>query len=339
MSESATDPEVPGVDNPPTDSVLLPRFVMRRAIEWGMSPERLGRDCGFPGWATAGDGVRVDSERYLRAWETAEFGLDDPNIAMLMAERYVVGELGLYDYLFSTAATLGEGLSVCGPYMSAISTNFRFDPGPESETETAFDVALIEGEGRGRELAMQFALAAIFTRTRLLVIDGPVNPVRVAFRQSAPRRHDRLVETFGTTEIDFGAPADTVVFRTADLNLPMRTADSRLSEVLRRFAATLPPPAPAPGWLDGFGTALTAAFDRGPVTLDRIARDLLLSPRSLQRRLSEHGTSWREQLDRARRIRYEKAVAEQNLTRAEQAALLGYHDQRSARRAAERWSS
>ncbi|MCX4092159.1 AraC family transcriptional regulator ligand-binding domain-containing protein [Nocardia sp. alder85J] len=339
MSEPVDSAKGAGDDLRPTDSVLLPRFVMRRAIEWGMSPEQVSLECGFPGWSTAADGARIDSERYLRAWETAEHGLGDPDIAMIMAERYVVGELGLYDYLFSTAATLGDGLSVCGPFIGAISTNFRFDPGPESETEVAFDVTLIDGAGRGRELAMQFALAAIFTRTRLLVVDGPVNPARVAFRQRAPRHHDRLVETFGTTEIEFGAPADTVVFHAADLNLPMRTADSRLAEVLRRFAATLPPPTRPTTWLDTFVAALTAALDRGPVTLDQIARDMLMSSRSLQRRLAEYETSWRDQLDRARRKRYEKAVAEQKLTRSEQAALLGYHDSRSARRAAERWSS
>lgn len=322
---------------PSTDSVVLPRFVIQRAVEAGLDRAQLLRECGLPEWSLTGDDVRLPSEKYLRIWEVAEHHLADPEIAVHVTEGYAVGELGLYDLLYATAPTLGAGLAVCGPCMGAISTNFRFDPGPETEQEIGFHVDLIHGEGRGRDLAMQFALTAVVARARQST-QQPVAVARVTFRQSAPRTHDGLVNAFGTTAIDFGAPRDTVVLRKADLTLPLDTADSRRAALLQKIAATMPAPAPcATTWSDRLTTVLTAALDRGPVTLDTVAHELATSPRSLQRRLAESGTTWRAELDRVRRLRFETASATTSLTRSAQAELLGYRDDRSARRATRRW--
>ncbi|MET8877201.1 AraC family transcriptional regulator ligand-binding domain-containing protein [Nocardia sp. NPDC004604] len=313
---------------------------MRRAVEAGLEPDRLARGCGLPGWTmTGGDDIRVPSNQYLRTWEVVEHGLGDADAAVRIADRYVVGEVGLYDYLFTTAPTLGAGLALCGPFVGAISTNYHFEPGPETETETSFEVTMINGDGRGKDLAMQWALAAIFTRSRL-VTGVPVNPARVAFRQSAPRTHASMTEVFGTSAIEFEAPVDSVTLHTADLELPLRTADPHLAAILQRYAATLPAPPPrATSWRDHLAAVLSAALDDNSATLDGVARRMYMSRRSLQRRLAENGTTWRSELDRARRTRYENAGAGGSLTRSEQAALLGYEDRRSARRAVQRWST
>lgn len=320
-----------------TDSALLTRFVMRQAVEAGLPPAVAARECAVPEWAGTSEDVRLPSQCYLHAWERVEHGLGDSDVAVRIAGRYVIGGLGLYDYLFATAPTLGAGLDVCGPFMSAISTNFHFEPAPQTEAEVSFGVTMINGEGRGRELAMQFALAALFTRSRI-VTAAPVPAARVAFRQRAPRSHASLVEVFGTAAIDFGAPADTVTFHVEDLNIPLITADARLATVLQRHAATLPDPKAATSWSDRLAALLADALDRGPVSLGQIAGELAMSPRTLQRRLAEDGTTWRTELDRARRNRYEQATETGPLKQARQAALLAYDDPRSLRRAKRRWS-
>ncbi|MFE3192629.1 AraC family transcriptional regulator ligand-binding domain-containing protein [Nocardia sp. NPDC059240] len=323
-----------------TDNVLLPRSVLRHAVDAGLDARRLARASGLPGWSLGGgEEYRVHSAGYLRTWEVVEHGLGDPDAALRIAERYAIGQVGLYDYLFTTAATLGEGLALCGPFVGAISTNFYFEPGTETEDEVSFEVTMINGDGRGRELAMQWALAAIFMRARL-VTTTPVHPARVEFRQRAPRDRTRLVDVFGTTAIDFDAPVDGITVRKADLETPLRTADGRLGAILRTHAAaTQPvPPRRATSWTDHLAIAIGIALEDNSATVDRVAARLYMSRRSLQRRLSEHGTTWRAELERARRHRYEVAVAAGTATGADPAALLGYRDRRSARRAVRRWT-
>lgn len=62
-----------------------------------------------------------------------------------------------------------------------------------------------------------------------------------------------------------------------------------------------------------------------------------MSPRSLQRRLEEEGTSWREEVDAVRREQAARLLRE-GASRAAMAAQLGYSDVRALRRAVRRWN-
>ncbi len=318
-----------------TDQTLLHRFVIAQLGTAGLAPDRLLRECGLPDWALDGPGAHVPSETFSRLWEVGERALDDPNIALHVAGNYQLTATKLYDYLFSTAPTVGAGLATCGPYVSAVTTNHRFDLVAENDAETTLYLDMIEGDGRARDHTQLWGLVAVLTRARGCV-RGRLDPIRVSLRQRAPRDIDEFVQVFGTSAIEFGAPVDAMIFRSVDMEIPLTTADPVLAEVLRPLAAALPPPPPLDrAWPERVRSALSEFFDDGEVSLDRVARRLATSPRTLQRRLAESGTTWRRELDRAR---LERAAAAGPVTRERQAELLGYADAASVRRAALRWS-
>ncbi len=323
-----------------TDQVLLHRFVISQLTEAGLDRDRLIRETGLPEWTMVGEDVHLPSHTFSRLWEVGEHGLGDPNVALRVASRYKLGSLGLYDYLFATAPTLGAGLATCGPYVSAVTTNHRFDLVVENEHEVALYLDMINGEGRGRELTQLWGLTAVLSRARRVVRE-PLIPLRVALRQQAPAEIDTLVEVFGTTAIEFDAPFDAMTFRAADTELPLTSSDPVLATVLQPLADALPPPPPlATGWSDRVANALAEALAGGAVSLDQVARRLATSPRTLQRRLMEAGTTWRLELERARDARLTEAnVAGAALSRTRQAELLGYSDVGSMRRAARRRSA
>lgn len=89
-------------------------------------------------------------------------------------------------------------------------------------------------------------------------------PVRMTCPSVAPPSRRLLVEAFGTRQVVFPAPRP----------------------------ATFP---------EIFRLVLARAIEQGTPALGKVAARLALSPRTLQRRLTEHGTSWREELDTARR--------------------------------------
>lgn len=281
------------------DCALLHQFVISELGSAGLDRDRLVAQAGIPTWALTGDGVMIPDHCFPRVWELAEHALDDPYVAARVASRYDLGRIGLYDYLFSTAPTLGEGLAACGPFISSVSTNFRFDTVPSDEGGVTFALHMVNGGGRGRELAMQWGFVAIVARARIAAA-GQVIPLRVTYRQRAPRSHVVLTDFFGTSAVEFDAEFDSVTFDSADLELPLTTADPTLAAILQRHAATLPPPPPLDtAWPDRVAKALVAERP-GEATLARIAQQLAVSPRSLQRHLADAGTTWRLELDRAR---------------------------------------
>ncbi|MFI6476999.1 AraC family transcriptional regulator ligand-binding domain-containing protein [Nonomuraea sp. NPDC050663] len=312
-----------------TDCILLPKLLIETS---GLDPGRTAEHVGIPDWAMRTDHAAVASACYLRTWELVEHAAGRSDIGLAIAQQYVVGALGLYDYLFITAPTMAEGFAATGMFMDTVSTNWHFEPGDETEQEISFNVQLRSGGGRGGELAMQFGLAGVFSRARR-VTGRPISPVRVAFRQRAPRHQESFRAAFGPGRLEFDAPTDSVTLRKADMRLPFLGADPLLGNILRRYAETLTPPPAATSWLDRFRQTTAASLGAGP-SLNGVAARLGVSPRTLQRRLADAGTTWRGELDRLRRAEFERG---QGAGAADLTRRLGYADARSLSRAVRRW--
>lgn len=289
-----------------SDTVLMPRFILSRAAAAGIDPNRLAREAGMPNWLLEDSNARVSSAYFPRLWELLEHEVGDPDTTLKVVGEYRIGQLGLFDYLISTADTLGEGLAVVGPYVGAVSTNFRMDPGEQTETEQTFDLYMVNAEGHGRDLSVQSALGILVSRIRQ-VTGSSVDPVRIAFQQRAPRKSEAFTTHFGSAQLDFGAPVNSMTYRVSDFDRPQVTADPMLAAVLRRHAESMPPPPPRDTeWPDRVATVLGYLLGDAEPSLDDVSRRLFISPRTLQRRLAESGTTWRLEVERAHKRHLER---------------------------------
>lgn len=317
------------------DTVELARLVLSLAAAGGADPRELARQAALPGWLLATDRAMVSSATGARLWELAEHALGDPTLGLTAVSRHRVGDLDLYDYLFLTAADLREGLRLSAEFFHLISTNTRLRVLGETDGEVTYGYGHALAGGRGEELWTQFSIAGFCARAQA-VTGVPIAPSRVTFAQPAPRRHAVFAEALGTGRIDFGAPVTTFSFRVADLARPLPTADPVLGGILRRYAATLPG-RPATTWLERFRHLLDEALRGGRPALGAIAVRLAVSPSTLQRRLAEHGTSFRAELEAARQRQVVDAQRAGVRGTARLADRLGYADARSVRRALRRW--
>jgi len=94
---------------------------------------------------------------------------------------------------------------------------------------------------------------------------------------------------------------------------------------------------PPPSWHERFQLLLAEAIDEGRPSLGTVARRMIVSPRTLQRQLAAHGTTWRAELNALRQSRARQAARSGTAGAASLARRLGYADPRSARRALRRW--
>jgi AraC-like DNA-binding protein len=84
------------------------------------------------------------------------------------------------------------------------------------------------------------------------------------------------------------------------------------------------------------GEIVLERVERPELSLRTAARMLAVSPRTLQRRLADEGTSWRAIVDGTRRERVTALLAE-DATADVTAARVGYAGSRALRRALRRW--
>lgn len=323
------------VSPPPAyDTVMAARSLLGAASAGGADARQMAQDAGLPTWALEADGM-LPSWHSMQLFALAERAFEDPDVALTIVERHRVGDLDLFDYLFTTAATLREGLETAGRYLHLITTCNQRRVETETDQETTYSYRHVEPGGRGEDLCLQFNVAVLYARARAAT-GRPVRPVRVAFAQPAPPSHRRLTEALGTRHVDFGAPVTTFSFSARDLDLPMRGADARLARILNRYAASLAPSPPVT-WSGHFRQVLAESIAAGSPSLEYAARRMAVSPRTLQRQLAGQGTTWRAELDAARQRQAERARQSGPVSAAVLARRLGYADLRSVRRALRRW--
>jgi AraC-like DNA-binding protein len=160
--------------------------------------------------------------------------------------------------------------------------------------------------------------------------------LEVRFRHARPPAAERLHEALGAP-LRFDARDNAVVLPEAVLALPMPSADPAMFEYFDREAARRMAERPAPTVLDDVRRTIEATLPDGVPELAALAERLHQSPRTLQRRLAEHGTSLRKLIDD---VRHELALRHlaAELSIAEISWLLGFSQPSAFHRAFRRWT-
>jgi AraC-like DNA-binding protein len=321
-------------DGEAADSVALVRGLLAAAEGCGVDAGRLVRDAEIPGWVLSAELPVMLPLRYGRSiWELTEHALETADAPLAMVSQSARGRHGLLDYLFATASTVREGLASVAEFLHLWTTNgrLRIETGDDDAATWSYHWRAPQG-GRAEALASQFMVLTAMRGIRTAT-GRPVVPLEVTLAHDAPRSYRALGEMLGSARLHFGAPMTTIAFHPRDLDLPLRTADPVLADILTRHARSQPA-APLADWLELFRVRLAQALAAGTPTLAEVARRMTASTRTVQRRLAEHGTTWRAELESARR----RLARESGADRTALARRLGYADARSVRRALWQWN-
>jgi AraC-like DNA-binding protein len=117
-------------------------------------------------------------------------------------------------------------------------------------------------------------------------------------------------------------------------------ADLDVDEIVELIASTQGPQATGEcqsDWLAGLRDALPERLADRTASLHEVSAAFAVSTRTLQRRLAEAGTSWRDEVDAARR-KLATQLAGAGEGRKAIAHQVGYSDTRGLRRALRRWN-
>jgi len=128
--------------------------------------------------------------------------------------------------------------------------------------------------------------------------------------------------------------------KSTDLEIPVITADERLAGYLDKVAEETVRTLSRAGSLpDQIVRTLWSALADGVPALDRLASSIGMSPRTLQRRLRQEGTSYAAIIEQLRRGMAATLLRDRDLAVYEVGYLLGYSDSGSFHRAFRRWTA
>ncbi|MCU0254469.1 MAG: AraC family transcriptional regulator [Acidobacteria bacterium] len=318
----------------PTAIARLPLFIARGTVRFGLDPDTLLRDAGFRETELADADSRVPIAKLRRLWTLIGERVPDPAVGMLVAENRVMRDLGLVTYTMRLSESLGEALRRLARYSQVVAEDLivvlrRRADRAEIELQRAFLYDPLR-------LPVDFRLYALLSGIRLAV-QRDLLPLEAHFPYPAPddtATHRRLFRC----PLHFGEKSPRLVLRGSDLELPIATADPTLLGYLDRLAEQARQELSRDGsTADGVRRVLWQEMPGGRAAIGSIAARLGLSGRSLQRRLAEEGTSYKEVLDSFRRGMARRLLHERDVAIYEVAYLLGYSDPSAFHRAFRRW--
>jgi AraC-like DNA-binding protein len=264
--------------------------------------------------------------------------LDEPNLGLILPAKLDFRQYAIPELAARASSTLREALAQWARYASLVHPSVRFDFEEAGGRARFSQRTLGHPRGLSRHLN-EFALAAA-TYFGRQTSDGGPSVLEAHFLHARPRSLDALTTFFETSELFFGADANTLVIDSASLDRPQRTADARLLATVHsigreelRVKSRL-----HSGVRGQVAEQLRAELVGGDVRIRKLAHALHMSVRTLQRRLAEEGTSFADVWDDAREELARDLVRDRAVPLAEVAHRLGFAEFATFSRAFKRWT-
>ena len=283
---------------------------------------------------------RVPAAFMERLWPLGQQLTGDPDVGLHSAESYNPGALSIVGYVVLSCRTGAEALDRLTRYAPLLNEGLvvdlterdgrmicRFGPNPDVDSFLHRD---------SRQVMETLAAGTVVTLQRLAT--GPLDPLEVTFRHSAPAtisEHHRILGPVVT----FDSAEDAVVYRTATLETPFISADPALLEVFEGDARVRLQALANRGGVSGRVLALLGKRLKGVVpTLADVASELAMSERSIQRSLTEEQTSYRQLVDDVRKNLAIEYLSRPGTSATDVAFLLGFSEPSAFTRAFRRWT-
>ena len=318
---------------------LIDAGIARKAVELLRAQSRpldlvlaragLGNDTLEQKWA------RIPFAAHVALLEHAAEAARDPCFGLHLGASLSPRDLGIVGYLGSNAATLGSVLAVARNYMRLLSEGTQIEAQPAGEQVRIVQHLLDPAAAGSQQIAGLGA--STFVRLARLLTGTMLAPawVELPFPECDQTEYRRVLGA----PVHLGQPHMAVVLAKEQLLLPAIRADPDLFDLLEQVCREKVQSWVSPEDVGARAEAvLLELLPYGTPSLDRVARRLGTSARSLSRRLAEEGTNFKEIVDRLR-LELARHYLERGAHRPKAiAAMLGYKDVSTFHHAFRRWT-
>lgn len=320
------------------------RSLIRATNLWGFSelvrelgghPAPLLKRFGVPAGIDQQPDAFVSFEAVARMLEATAEELDCPDLGLRLSRWQGLDILGPVAVIARNAQTVQDGMAAIARYLYVHSPALKLAVAPPiagGDLRFTFEIAELPLAWLGQSYELSMANGVRILRllggedsspTAVSFLHGRLGPdAAYADTLGCPVRFDQpwcgfeLPQSLAARPIDSADP-ETRRIAMKYLEAEYVASDAALSERVADLARRL--------------------FPTGHCTVDVIAEQLAMHPRTLQRHLAVEGVSCQDVIERERREQAVKYLAEPRLYLSQIAGLLGYAEQSSLNRSCRRW--
>jgi AraC-like DNA-binding protein len=311
----------------------ISQSILRRLDELGVSRAAVLETAGLPPTLFGQEKVLVTTSEFFALFTSIAAVSGDPAIGLQLGrddgvERYdVVATVALH------AASLADALARVQRYKQLTCPEKVHVTSRAAETRVRFEWLLADAPEPPTMIDLCFAWITSVARRGTA---NAVNPRRIELAR--PRAHATMLERHFRCPVVFGARENVLVFAKADTEQPFVTHDDEMTDVVApHLEAELARQLAAESLREQVkGSIKRTLAGKGP-DLAAVARELKMSTRTLQRRLTGERVTFQEVVAETRHELARHYLRQGRLELNETAYLLGYKDANSFFRAFHQW--
>ena len=321
----------------PSTAGTLSRLACARAMSAGVDVAPLMVEAAVTRKQVEDDSVRLAAKGQIKFVELVADALHDDLLGFHLGCDYDLREIGLLYYVWNSSRLLGDAFRRAERYSSivneAVCLRLRSNGNDLALTSTYVGISRLSDRHQ-----IEFWVTSVVRICRQLT-NRHLRPSGVRF---VHRRNGAatVLEKFLGCEVEFGAATDEVAFPEAVKRLPVVCADPYLNKLLIKYCDEARSHRKAGHFTCRVAVenAIAPLLPHGKAGVGEIARQLGMSPRTLERRLSSEGLTFGGILNELRCDLAKRYLREDDLPISKIAWLLGYQDAGGFTHAFKRWT-
>lgn len=315
-------------------SIKLYRKVIDHAIYEGMTRNYF-KDLPTP--IDSVDSIQaVPADHFFELHEKLDKVLG-PGFSVRVGRQMKIEDYGVLGLSWKTCSWAGEIFDRCERYFKLLSNTYLFKV---EKIEKISRVYLNrEAYRRGVELSNEATLSATVVVLQAMT-ESNITPVVVSFKHAPPKKLDDYTKAFNCP-ILFNQPQNYIAYRTEDLEMRTAKADVSINRFLleRVEEETKGIELSANELISDVENLIKDALPSGIPGIDQIGKLMGLSRRTLTRRLSENGLTFRDLIRKAQEEVSKGLLKNSERSVAEIAFETGFSEQSAFSRAFKNWTN
>jgi AraC-like DNA-binding protein len=278
----------------------------------------------------------IASSAYTRILEEAARATGDECFGLHFGEHFDPRDIGALVYVILNSPTIAAAIENTGRYLrihnEAVRLFFRIK-GQKAYLSFLHSEIALDPTRQHNEYTM-----AVGLKTFRIIGGSQWMPHEVHFAHAAPPHTSEHLRVFGSRVL-FGCATNSLIFERDFVDQRLPATDARLYRILKQHAERmLSEMVREDDLFAAVRKSIVESIGEGNPTLARSTKILPMSSRTLERRLKEHGTSFKQLADDTRRRLALDYLLDGTHTLTQIAFLLGYSEVSAFNRAFKRWT-
>ena len=334
-----------------SSAIDLVRGIKARLAARGLDVDAFFRQAGLEESECMADDALTLSDKLSHLWEMATQASGDPLLGIKAALPQPLDRSGLMGHIMRASPDVKTAIENLVRYTPLVSPTVHSTI-EQADGSTRVSLHLPGGQRRVPQQHYDFVWCLVLRTLRSAAGRDDLKPVLVSYTFPEPVDVQAYADAFGCM-VRFDMPTNTVQFDDADLAAPISTdnpmaadwalrmlaelAQAQRNWTLRMLAKLEQTPQADNTFSKRVQGLLAGMLAHGEPLREEVAKRLMMSERTLQRRLAEEGTNFTQLVDDTRREMAYQYLKKGDLSLKKLSFQLGFSDPSAFCRACRRW--